>query len=254
MVTTGNNSSLCHQAFAWWSCSGSWRIGTAACLAFPWYPAPLTRSPVSTCTATRCWHSQPGTHDTVSTLIKIAPYLLEASLLHLDGKHIIACFSKTDESAANSFWKEKQALISPAEYWLHPQPITLTVWPKRGRLPGSDVFTLAHRYIHPEGLPSDYTITLLFRLLADTPEEPFALWEILNKNNEPLVGVILDSELRNTFICFHFTSRLKPIKINQWIQNIYLMLMKSQALYKLLCSTSVKTRVTILNIGKNAFV
>lgn len=75
----------------------------------------------------------------------------------------------------------------------------------------SDVFTLAHRYIHPEGLPSDYTITLLFRLLADTPEEPFALWEILNKNNEPLVGVILDSELRHVYL-FHFISRLKPNK------------------------------------------
>uniref|UniRef100_A0A4W6BTA5 Collagen type XIV alpha 1 chain n=1 Tax=Lates calcarifer TaxID=8187 RepID=A0A4W6BTA5_LATCA len=49
------------------------------------------------------------------------------------------------------------------------------------------------RFIHPEGLPSDYTITLLFRLLPNTPEEPFALWEILNKNNEPLVGVILDN-------------------------------------------------------------
>ncbi|XP_027142363.1 collagen alpha-1(XIV) chain isoform X5 [Larimichthys crocea] len=49
------------------------------------------------------------------------------------------------------------------------------------------------RYIHPEGLPSDYTITMLFRLLPNTPEEPFALWEILNKNNEPLVGVILDN-------------------------------------------------------------
>ncbi|KAM9385496.1 collagen alpha-1(XIV) chain [Pholidichthys leucotaenia] len=49
------------------------------------------------------------------------------------------------------------------------------------------------RFIHPEGLPSDYTVTLLFRLLPDTPEEPFALWEILNKNNEPLVGVILDN-------------------------------------------------------------
>ncbi|KAM6974892.1 LOW QUALITY PROTEIN: collagen alpha-1(XIV) chain [Tautogolabrus adspersus] len=49
------------------------------------------------------------------------------------------------------------------------------------------------RFIHPEGLPSDYTITLLFRLLPDTPEEPFAVWEILNKNNEPLVGVILDN-------------------------------------------------------------
>ncbi|XP_051879302.1 collagen alpha-1(XIV) chain isoform X4 [Pristis pectinata] len=49
------------------------------------------------------------------------------------------------------------------------------------------------RNVHPEGLPSDYTITFLFRLLPDTPQEPFALWEILNKQSEPLVGVILDN-------------------------------------------------------------
>lgn len=54
--------------------------------------------------------------------------------------------------------------------------------------------TFHPRFIHPEGLPSDYTITMLFRLLPETPKEPFALWEILNKDNEPLVGVILDSE------------------------------------------------------------
>ncbi|XP_067837767.1 collagen alpha-1(XIV) chain isoform X2 [Heptranchias perlo] len=47
--------------------------------------------------------------------------------------------------------------------------------------------------VHPEGLPSDYTVTFLFRLLSDTPQEPFALWEILNQQNEPLVGVILDN-------------------------------------------------------------
>lgn len=50
-----------------------------------------------------------------------------------------------------------------------------------------------YRYLHPEGLPSDYTITFLFRILPETPEEPFALWEILNEEYEPLVGVILDS-------------------------------------------------------------
>uniref|UniRef100_A0A8C6U228 VWFA domain-containing protein n=1 Tax=Neogobius melanostomus TaxID=47308 RepID=A0A8C6U228_9GOBI len=49
------------------------------------------------------------------------------------------------------------------------------------------------KFLHPEGLPSDYTISLLFRLLPDTPPEPFALWEILDRNNEPLVGVILDN-------------------------------------------------------------
>ncbi|XP_061617018.1 collagen alpha-1(XIV) chain-like isoform X1 [Phyllopteryx taeniolatus] len=49
------------------------------------------------------------------------------------------------------------------------------------------------RFLHPEGLPSDYTITLLFRLLPGTPREPFALWEVLDQDHEPLVGVILDN-------------------------------------------------------------
>ncbi|MEQ2159067.1 hypothetical protein GOODEAATRI_018759 [Goodea atripinnis] len=49
------------------------------------------------------------------------------------------------------------------------------------------------KYLHPEGLPSDYTISMMLRLLPETPQEPFALWEILNKNNEPIVGLILDS-------------------------------------------------------------
>ncbi|XP_076016833.1 collagen alpha-1(XIV) chain, partial [Genypterus blacodes] len=49
------------------------------------------------------------------------------------------------------------------------------------------------KYLHPEGLPSDYTISMMFRLLPETPQEPFALWEINNKANEPLVGLILDN-------------------------------------------------------------
>lgn len=49
------------------------------------------------------------------------------------------------------------------------------------------------RYLHPEGLPSDYTISMMLRLLPETPQEPFALWEILDKDNEPLVGLIMDS-------------------------------------------------------------
>lgn len=50
------------------------------------------------------------------------------------------------------------------------------------------------RYLHPEGLPSDYTISMMIRLLPETPQEPFALWEILDKDNEPLVGLIMDSK------------------------------------------------------------
>lgn len=49
------------------------------------------------------------------------------------------------------------------------------------------------RYLHPEGLPSEYTISMMLRLLPETPQEPFALWEILDKHNQPLVGLILDN-------------------------------------------------------------
>ncbi|KAM9495088.1 collagen alpha-1(XIV) chain isoform 1-T1 [Clarias gariepinus] len=61
------------------------------------------------------------------------------------------------------------------------------------RLASDALLAQPTRFIHPDGLPSDYTITMVFRLLPQTPEEPFALWEILNSGNEPLVGVILDN-------------------------------------------------------------
>ncbi|XP_040287934.1 collagen alpha-1(XIV) chain isoform X1 [Bufo bufo] len=62
------------------------------------------------------------------------------------------------------------------------------------------------KYIHPEGLPSDYTVSFLFRILPDTPKEPFALWEILNKEYEPLVGVILDNNGK-TLTYFNYDSK-----------------------------------------------
>ncbi|XP_040916067.1 collagen alpha-1(XII) chain isoform X2 [Toxotes jaculatrix] len=46
--------------------------------------------------------------------------------------------------------------------------------------------------IHPDGLPPSYTIILLFRLLPDTPSEPFDIWQIADKNNNPEVGVTLN--------------------------------------------------------------
>ncbi|XP_046874496.1 collagen alpha-1(XIV) chain-like isoform X4 [Hypomesus transpacificus] len=68
------------------------------------------------------------------------------------------------------------------------------------------------RYIHPEGLPSDYTISMLFRLLPETPEEPFALWEILNKDNEPLVGVILDNGGKTlTFFNYDYKAEFQTV-------------------------------------------
>ncbi|KAJ0062737.1 hypothetical protein NL108_004377, partial [Boleophthalmus pectinirostris] len=46
--------------------------------------------------------------------------------------------------------------------------------------------------IHPEGLPPAYTIILLFRLLPDTGSEPFDIWQISDKNNNPEVGLTVN--------------------------------------------------------------
>ncbi|KAJ8268333.1 hypothetical protein COCON_G00135050 [Conger conger] len=68
------------------------------------------------------------------------------------------------------------------------------------------------KYLHPEGLPSDYTITVLFRLLPETPQEPFALWEVLNKDNEPLVGLILDNSGKTlTFFNYDYKSEFQTV-------------------------------------------
>uniref|UniRef100_A0A670YK30 Collagen type XII alpha 1 chain n=1 Tax=Pseudonaja textilis TaxID=8673 RepID=A0A670YK30_PSETE len=46
--------------------------------------------------------------------------------------------------------------------------------------------------IHPDGLSKAYTIIFLFRLLSETPNEPFAIWQITDRDYKPQVGVVLD--------------------------------------------------------------
>uniref|UniRef100_A0A8D0HQC1 Collagen type XII alpha 1 chain n=1 Tax=Sphenodon punctatus TaxID=8508 RepID=A0A8D0HQC1_SPHPU len=46
--------------------------------------------------------------------------------------------------------------------------------------------------LHPDGLPRAYTIILLFRLLPETSNEPFAIWQITDRDYKPQVGVVLD--------------------------------------------------------------
>ncbi|KAK7825600.1 hypothetical protein U0070_016240 [Myodes glareolus] len=68
------------------------------------------------------------------------------------------------------------------------------------------------KYLHPEGLPSDYTMSFLFRILPDTPQEPFALWEILNKNSDPLVGIILDNGGKTlTYFNYDYTGDFQTV-------------------------------------------
>uniref|UniRef100_A0A8C1VGQ8 Collagen alpha-1(XII) chain n=1 Tax=Cyprinus carpio TaxID=7962 RepID=A0A8C1VGQ8_CYPCA len=48
------------------------------------------------------------------------------------------------------------------------------------------------QYIHPDGLPSTYTIILMFRLLPDSPTEAFDIWQVSDKNHRPETGVTID--------------------------------------------------------------
>ncbi|XP_051954309.1 collagen alpha-1(XII) chain isoform X2 [Xyrauchen texanus] len=47
-------------------------------------------------------------------------------------------------------------------------------------------------YIHPDGLPSTFTIILTFRLLPDSPTEAFDIWQVSDKNFKPETGVTID--------------------------------------------------------------
>jgi hypothetical protein len=51
---------------------------------------------------------------------------------------------------------------------------------------------IQNRELHPNGLPPSYTIILLFRLLPETPSDPFAIWQITDRDYRPQVGVIAD--------------------------------------------------------------
>ncbi|XP_076133149.1 collagen alpha-1(XX) chain-like [Alosa pseudoharengus] len=49
-------------------------------------------------------------------------------------------------------------------------------------------------FIHPAGIAAEHTISMVFRLLQDTPREPFALWQLTDNDFQPKMGVVLDPE------------------------------------------------------------
>ncbi|XP_053499164.1 collagen alpha-1(XX) chain [Ictalurus furcatus] len=49
-------------------------------------------------------------------------------------------------------------------------------------------------FIHPAGFSPEHTISLAFRLLQDSPKEPFALWQLTDNDFQPKMGVVLDPE------------------------------------------------------------
>ncbi|OXB78479.1 UNVERIFIED_CONTAM: hypothetical protein H355_007509 [Colinus virginianus] len=52
--------------------------------------------------------------------------------------------------------------------------------------------TLRTSDVHLFAIPPEHTISVLLRLLPDTPKEPFAVWQITDEDFQPLLGVNLD--------------------------------------------------------------
>ncbi|XP_051517318.1 collagen alpha-1(XX) chain-like [Myxocyprinus asiaticus] len=49
-------------------------------------------------------------------------------------------------------------------------------------------------FIHPAGFSPEHTISMAFRILQDSPREPFALWQLTDNDFQPKMGVVLDPE------------------------------------------------------------
>ncbi|XP_047459345.1 collagen alpha-1(XIV) chain isoform X2 [Mugil cephalus] len=52
--------------------------------------------------------------------------------------------------------------------------------------------TQSTRFIHPAGFSPEHTISIAFRMLQDTPREPFALWQLTDNDFQPKMGVVID--------------------------------------------------------------
>ncbi|KAM9778880.1 collagen alpha-1(XII) chain-like isoform 3-T3 [Syngnathus typhle] len=60
------------------------------------------------------------------------------------------------------------------------------------RLHPNAFLTMPSTEVHPEGLPAVYTIILMLRLLPDTPNEAFDVWQVSTADHKPETGVTID--------------------------------------------------------------
>ncbi|KAJ8257560.1 hypothetical protein GJAV_G00186960 [Gymnothorax javanicus] len=51
-------------------------------------------------------------------------------------------------------------------------------------------------FIHAVGIAPEHTISAVFRVLQDTPREPFALWQLTDNDFQPKMGVVLDPVMK----------------------------------------------------------
>uniref|UniRef100_A0A669NWB8 Collagen alpha-1(XX) chain n=1 Tax=Phasianus colchicus TaxID=9054 RepID=A0A669NWB8_PHACC len=76
--------------------------------------------------------------------------------------------------------------------------------------------TLRTSDVHLFTIPPEHTISILLRLLPDTPKEPFAVWQITDEDFQPLLGVNLDPSKKTlTYFNHDYKADLQEVSFDQ---------------------------------------
>uniref|UniRef100_A0A8C0AQ17 Collagen alpha-1(XX) chain n=1 Tax=Buteo japonicus TaxID=224669 RepID=A0A8C0AQ17_9AVES len=76
--------------------------------------------------------------------------------------------------------------------------------------------TLRTSDVHLFAIPPEHTISILLRLLPESPKEPFAVWQITDEDFQPLLGVNLDPSKKSlTYFNHDYKADLQEVSFDQ---------------------------------------
>ncbi|XP_035986482.1 collagen alpha-1(XII) chain isoform X6 [Fundulus heteroclitus] len=104
--------------------------------------------------------------------------------------------------------------------------------------------------IHPDGLPVAYTIILMFRLLPDSPSQPFDIWQVSSQDHKPETGVTVDGSAQT--ISFYNKDETGEIQRVTFDDSLVKKIFHGSfhKLHILVSSTSVKLKVDCQEVAE----
>ncbi|GAB0197423.1 collagen alpha-1(XX) chain [Grus japonensis] len=70
--------------------------------------------------------------------------------------------------------------------------------------------------VHLFAIPPEHTISILLRLLPETPKEPFAVWQVTDEDFQPLLGINLDPSKKSlTYFNHDYKADLQEVSFDQ---------------------------------------
>ncbi|XP_034551481.1 collagen alpha-1(XX) chain [Notolabrus celidotus] len=76
--------------------------------------------------------------------------------------------------------------------------------------------TQSTKFIHPAGFSPEHTISIAFRVLQETPREPFALWQLTDNDFQPMMGVILDPTTKHlVYFSLDYRGEVQKLSFDQ---------------------------------------